>query len=63
MENNFSSCELNTEVFNKVYIIESPSAEDLLEKRTEGNFGQMDDHRIGRVSIMVKRTACWKGSS
>jgi hypothetical protein len=36
MERGLENCELNTEVFYKVYIIESPGDMDLLEKRTEG---------------------------
>lgn len=36
MERGLENCELDTEVFYKVYIIESPSGIDLLEKRTEG---------------------------
>lgn len=36
MERELENCELDTETFYKVYIIESPGDMDLLEKRTEG---------------------------
>lgn len=36
MESGLENCELDTEVFYKVYILESPGDIDLLEKRTEG---------------------------
>ena len=36
MRNELENCELETEVFHKVYIIESPSDENLLEQKTEG---------------------------
>jgi len=36
METGLENCGLDTEVYHKVYIIESPSDIDLFEKRTEG---------------------------
>ena len=37
MESGLENCELDTEVFYKVYILESPGDIDLLEKITEEN--------------------------